>query len=157
MSSPLSPAIVGTVQKGKFIADDPALFRQAFYCHENRRVTLSVKRYSKNRSSNQNAYYFGVVVAMIGDHIGESDQMTVHESLKAAHNYEMRTVDKKEMRITLPTSDLTTAEFEAYLERVRRWASEFFSLYIPLPNEIEEGREDAAEMVKRNFPGAKVT
>jgi hypothetical protein len=133
----LSPTIIGTVKSGRFVADDPALFRKAFYCHENRKVELTVKRHSKRRSSNQNQYYWGVVVAMIGEHIGESNPETVHEILKVAHNFEIRSVMVgHHLRVPLSTTALSTADFEAYLERIRRWASEFLELYIPTPNEV---------------------
>jgi len=134
----ISPLITGTVVGGKFVADDCALFRQAFYVHEGRRVTVAVKRHQKRRSDQANRYYWGVVVAIIADYIGETDPETVHDWLKAQHNYEIKAIDGHELRVPRSTARLTTAEFEQYLERVRRWAAEFFSLYIPLPNEVAD-------------------
>ena len=137
MSKLLSPVIPGKVEGGKFKSEDAALFKKAFYPHEGKRVDITVKRHRDNRSNNQNAYYFGVVVAMIGQAMGEDDMEAIHEVLKLEHNYYIATVGKKEIRVPMSTAELDTAAFEAYLERVRRWASEFLSLYIPLPNEVE--------------------
>jgi hypothetical protein len=137
MSKHISPIVHGRVESGKFIPTDRAMFRSAFYAHEGKPVEVSVKRYRKRRSTQANAYYWGVVVAMIGDYVGESDPQTIHEMLKAAHNYEIKTVDGKEIRIPQSTADLTTVEFKEYIERVTRWASEYLSLYIPEPNEVE--------------------
>lgn len=138
MGEQVSPVIPGFVEGGKFTADDKDLFRRAFWPHERKRVVLTVKRERKDRSLNQNNYYWGVVVTMIGQAIGETDIESVHEVLKREHNYYIRTVSGRDIRVPLSTADLNTADFEAYMERVRRWASEYLSLYIPLPNEVAE-------------------
>lgn len=137
MGGLISPKVRGRVQGGKFIPMDKRIFRQAFFCHEGKEVDLTVKRHRENRSANQNAFYWGVVVPMIGEAIGEQDPEAVHEVLKVEHNYYMATVGKKEIRVPLSTAELTTTEFEEYLERIRRWASEWLSLYIPMPGEVE--------------------
>ena len=129
----ISPLILGVVKGGKFFADNSELFNQAFFCHEGRRVEVSVKRHVKKRSLKQDRYYFGVVVAMIGEAIGEDDPLAIHEVLKHECNYYL--AGDFEVRVPLSTKKLTTAEFEDYLERVRRWAAIFLSLYIPMPNE----------------------
>lgn len=132
----ISPRVIGRVENGKFVAHDPKVFNAAFYCHEGKEVEFTPKRHRKVRSLNQNAYYFGVVVPMIGQAMGETDIDAVHEVLKHEHNYYITAIGKKEIRVPLSTAELDTMDFEAYLERVRRWASEYFSLYIPLPNEV---------------------
>jgi hypothetical protein len=137
MGGLLSPKVRGRVKGGKFIPADPSTFKEAFFCHENKEVELTVKRHRQARSLNQNAYYWGVVVRMIGQQIGEDDPEAVHEMLKMEHNYYVATVGKKEMRIPLSTADLDTTAFEAYLEKIRRWSSEWLSLYIPSPGEVD--------------------
>lgn len=122
---------------------DQAVFRAAFYCHEGKEVEFTPKRLRKIRSLNQNAYYWAVVVPMVGQAMGETDIEAIHEVLKHEHNYYLSKVGEHEIRIPLSTADLNTADFEAYLERVRRWASEFFNLYIPLPNEVADESEPA--------------
>jgi hypothetical protein len=136
----LSPLILGEVRDGKLVADDPELLKKAFRCHEGKRVEFQVKRHRKVRSLNQNAYYWAVVVPLIADAMGEDDAETTHEVLKYECNYEMRAIGKggerREIRYPLSTADLDTLAFEAYCERCRRFAAEFFSIYIPLPNEV---------------------
>jgi hypothetical protein len=137
MSGLISPKVTGKVANGKFDPDDKSIFRKAFYCHEGKRVELTVKRHRDHRTLNQNAYYWKIVVGMIGEAIGEDDPEAVHEMLKVEHNYYMAKVGKREIRVPMSTTELNTVDFEAYLERVRRWASEWLSLYIPMPNEAE--------------------
>ncbi len=137
MAKLVSPIVVGKVVGGKFVPKDAPTFKKAFWAHEGKDVDITVKRHRETRSLNQNNYYWGVVVTMIGAAMGEGDIEAVHEVLKREHNYYVATVGKKEIRVPMSTAELETDEFEAYLERVRRWASEFLSLYIPLPNEVD--------------------
>jgi hypothetical protein len=136
----LSPMVYGEVRGGKLKADDPALLVAAFRCHEGKRVQVEVKRFRKARSLNQNAYYWKVVVHLVMEAMGEDDNVAAHEVLKFECNSEMRTIgkgeDRREYRHPLSTADLSTMEFEAYLERCRKLAAEFFGIYIPLPNEV---------------------
>lgn len=136
----LSPMVYGKVENGKFIADEPALFHAAFRCHEGKRVEFQPKRFRKARSQNQNAYYWKVVVHLVKDAMGEDDDEAAHEVLKFECNSEMRTIgkgeDRREYRHPLSTALLSTVEFEAYTERCRKFAAQFFGIYIPLPNEV---------------------
>ena len=139
----LSPMVYGEVQNGKLIADDPELLKAAFRCHERKRVQVEVKRWHKSRSLNQNAYYWKIIVALVMDAMGDDDPEAVHEVLKFECNYEMRAYgkgsDRKEYRYPLSTANLDTAQFEAYAERCRKHAAQFFGIYIPLPNEVVAG------------------
>lgn len=132
----ISPLVIGYVKDGSFVAYDKEKFKAAFYCHEGKEVEFTPKRHRKDRSVNQNSYYWGIVVPMIGKAMGETDAESIHCVLKHEHNYYVASGDHGEIRVPLSTADLNTADFEAYLERIRRWAVEFFSLYIPLPNEV---------------------
>lgn len=135
----ISPLVIGYVDaNGAFSAKDKEKFRAAFDCHRGHEVEFTPKRHKKNRSPNQNRFYWGVVIPLVGNAMGESDPESVHGMLKNELNYYMATIAGKGIRIPQSTADLNTADFEAYLERVRRWASEFFSLNIPLPGEVAE-------------------
>lgn len=132
----ISPVIHGRVEKGKFVPNDPHIFRSAFYRHEGKAIELQVKRYRKARSLNQNKYYHGVVVPMIGNAIGEEDLEAVHGLLKNKFNYEILVIGDDEIKKPLSTAKLNTEKFEIYCENIRMWASKFLGLYIPLPHEV---------------------
>jgi hypothetical protein len=127
---------LGKVEKGKFIPEDVKSFKSAFYSHEGKRVRVTVERFRNRRSDPQNRYYWGIVVPMVGEAIGESDAEAVHDMLKVELNYEILVVGDKEIRVPKSTAKLDTMEFKQYVERVQRWGSEFLSLYIPGPDEI---------------------
>ena len=102
------------------------------------------KRYKK-RSTMQNAYYWGVVVSVIQEHLElQGDKFAdeeIHELLKLKC-LEKRQITNKLTGETLevlgPTTSLTTTGMCEYIESCRQWGAEFFGLYIPAPNEQSE-------------------
>jgi len=99
-------------------------------------VNVSLKKFK--RSTDQNRYYWGVVLRMISDDTGY-EQSEVHEILKT----EFLKVTEKEINgklypIFKSSTKLNTAEFEEYLEKCRRFAAMNLQLVILLPNESEE-------------------
>lgn len=135
---PGTSSFAGKVEGGKLVVEDKRAFKSAFYPHEGKRVRVTVERWRNTRSTPQNKYYWGVVVDLIGKQMGEDDPQSVHEMLKLEHNYEIHVLAKgKEVRVPKSTAELDTAAFLEYVEKIRRWASEFLELYIPDPNEAE--------------------
>jgi chloramphenicol 3-O-phosphotransferase len=123
----------GTVVNGKFIPEDAKTFREAFYHFEGKPVEVIVRRKRKQRSDRQNRYYRGVIVRILADHLGYSED-EMHEALK----WEFLRVHHDDKPDTVrSTTTLTTLEFEEYCEKVRMWASKEFGCFIPLPNEVD--------------------
>ena len=104
-------------------------------------VTIEVKVKKRVRSDVQNAYYWGVVIAMIVERLRELghdvDRDLAHEFLKGRFLYsELTDPNSGEvMKIPRKTSELATGEFMDYLEHVKQFAAETLDLYIPDPNE----------------------
>lgn len=109
--------------------------------HEGKDVRIRIERKRKRRSLSQNAYYFGVVIPMVRqlllDYGNEVDDEETHAFLKE-HVGKLTTsvVGKsgRRMAITKSSASLTTAEFEEYLLRVRKFAAQE-GVQIPEPNE----------------------
>ena len=96
-------------------------------------VTVELRR--KHRTNEQNAYYHGVVLKMIADECGyrgEAELEGLHEELKR-----MFLPKNGRLNIVKSTASLSTVEFSDYIEKVRAWAAEELSLYIPDPNEAK--------------------
>lgn len=93
-----------------------------------------------SRSQKQNAYYWGVVLKIMGDEIGYLPD-EVHQLMgKQFLSYER---SPGELFIK-STTKLSTVEFEDYLSNVRRFAATELNIYVPLPNETEFSYEVAA-------------
>jgi len=94
---------------------------------------IEIQKSKKIRSLPQNKYYWGVVVKILGSHIGyTSDEM--HQILAS----KFLSYRKMNGEFVKSTTKLNTWEFENYLDKCRQWASGEMQVHIPLPNEITE-------------------
>ncbi len=132
----------GRVRGGRFVPDNRGLLASHIKSFEGMDVQFTISKRRKRRSGDQNAYYWGVVVNMVRD--GMQEVWGEHVSLEESHhilkfqcNYEERVNEATGEIIKIPktTTELSTAEFEEYLERCRRFAQEWLQVIIPLPNE----------------------
>jgi len=100
---------------------------------------LEIKRDKDKRSYSQNRYYHGVVVKMLGDELGNFPT-EMHEILKSLFLQYDAVIGKtgEVVRVVKSTTELTTIEFEEYLEKCRIFALTNLGIRIPLPNECIE-------------------
>jgi len=124
----------GKIEKGKIILEDSAGFKKYVQSFEGKKIQLSICKYKTKRSLKQNAYYFGVIIPIIADWVGEDDKEAIHEALK---NKFLEVRDNKGLKIVQSTAKLNTTQFEIYLERIRKWASIECGLVIPDPKSIK--------------------
>lgn len=123
----------GRIVKGRLQLAHPDAFRAyTASMKEGEDVYLSVSKRFKERSLDQNAYYWGVVIPLLSGHIGYfEDEM--HEAMKLKFLY--REVPGKIPTI-VSTARLSTKEFSEYIDRIIAWAAQMDPpLVIPLPNE----------------------
>lgn len=90
----------------------------------------------KIRSNPQNRYYHGVVVPILSEFLGYTNE-EMHEVLKHKFLRLMAFFPTKSggenVWITKSTADLDTKCFEEYLSQIRIWASSEIGCYIPDP------------------------
>jgi hypothetical protein len=94
-------------------------------------IWLSLYPISKERSSNQNRYYWGVVIHIIANELGYLPE-ELHDTLKAKFLIDQ----SSKLKIVRSTSNLDTVQFENYLSLIRVFASTDLNIFIPLPNEV---------------------
>jgi len=122
---------LGQVKKGDVVLDDPTGFKRHILSLDGKKIQVIVRKYKTTRSNEQNKYYWGAVVRVLGDELGYMPE-EIHEALKFKF---LRKEGKLET--VRSTTSLTTTEFEMFLEKVRIWALTDFQITIPLPNEVE--------------------
>ena len=129
---------------GRLVIDryDKPAFINLISKERNKDVVVRVVVSGKVRSGEQNRYYHGVVVPLVQSALAEElgEVLTkgeVHEFLKQQCNWREHVNEStgESLRIAHTTTDLSTVEFEDYMERCRRFAAEFLNTVIPLPNE----------------------
>lgn len=132
--------IFGTVdQEGKFKPKDPNYFKLVFKAFRGKEIILNVKEWIEKRSTLQNRYYWGVVVAAIADYMGEDDHEAVHDLLKRKFNGRIAIGSNGEEEVIgRSTTKMNRLEFCEYIDRIQRWAVVFCGgLIIRSPDEKE--------------------
>lgn len=112
--------------------DSPTALWKYMQTLQGKSVDITIKQHKSQRSNNQNNYYFGVVCKILGDYFGYTEE-EMHDALKM----KFLRHGPCDMETVKSTTKLNTAEFEDYLEKIRRWAVTEYSVSIPLPNECE--------------------
>jgi len=91
---------------------------------------VTVERWRERRSNSQNAYYWGVIVPMVAEHCGYSE-----DEAATAIEWHFLQVAGSNPPTARCAKALTTVEFSEHCSRVRQWASATLGVYIPEPNE----------------------
>lgn len=104
---------------------------------------------SKQRSLQENSYYWGVVLPTVSDHIGYTVE-ELHEIFKSLFLSEVKHIKMsngtlREVRYARSTASLKVFEFEQYLENIRTWSALELGINIQLPNEERIRDERASE------------
>ena len=90
---------------------------------------LQVVRHRKNRSLNENAYYW-MILTIVGEELGYLPQ-EVHEAFK---NMFLTDYTGKIPKVR-STSSLSTIDMEDYLQKIRVFALTELNINLPLPHE----------------------
>lgn len=135
--------------------DDAAVGAYLQKFEEGTRLEITMGKFSKRRTqgspgeaTNFNGYYWGVVVSMVSDAMGEIDDDVTHNLLQLLFNKRGIVVidpeTKRGINVEVPvgTKHLTGAEFAEYCSKIRTWASIPGNLcekgcYIPEPHEVD--------------------
>jgi hypothetical protein len=134
--SKLFPVFVGMVKNGEFVADDQDGYSVWMTNLDGKLCSLTIGEKKNQRTMNQNKYYNGVVLKIIGQHLGyERDE--VHEILSAKFLKKMLNVGGNDMVVVKSTTSLTTEEMSHYIEKCKRFAAVEFGCFIPEPEDIK--------------------
>lgn len=123
--------------KGKLELSNTDAFKNELLKFKGKRVYVIVDEEKQQRSINQNNYYWGVVVKILSNELGYT-QEEMHEILKAKFSpKDVKEVAGEQIVIPKSTTKQKTDEFETYLEHIRRFALLQLNCKIPLPNEVD--------------------
>ena len=130
----MKPIFRGVVKQGKLKVDNPTQFMIYLAILEGNRFQLEIHREKHARTLSQNAYYWGVIIELLGQHFGyEPDEM--HEALKFKF---LRKHEDSDLVTVGSTAKLDTVQFSEYIEKIMEWASKEYGIYIPVPGEYFE-------------------
>lgn len=128
----LAPIWRGQIENGELKLAQPSLFKN-YLSSLRGEVEIIVRKWKKRRSSNQNKYYWGVVVPIISKETGYSNE-EAHEALK----WKFLRQKKRELLPTVKsTTGLSTIEFNNYIEEIVKWAGQEMKIMIPEPDKVD--------------------
>jgi hypothetical protein len=123
---------LGRVESGKLIIERRAVFDAHMRELEGKRVRVSVRKYRRNRSLDQNALFHGLICREIAKHTGHSvDEIKEILKFKFA-----RVMGDDGLEYIKPTHLMDTREMSDLCERAVEWAAEFLGLAIDLPDDL---------------------
>ena len=97
---------------------------------------ITVKKKKHIRSLDANAYYWAILT-LIASESGEYDRDRLHSICAKKFNGELVHLPKSPAeRIGKSTSNLDSAEFSAYVSRVKMWARDEFNIIIPEKQDV---------------------
>lgn len=125
---------------GKALIPNRTELTQWFADNAGKSFTLSVKVNRRNRSNPQNSYYWGVVVPTVrramNAYGNDFSTEETHEFLKAEFNWkEIEVSEGYYLKVPVSTTALNTLDFMEYVDKIKLFAAEMFSVTIPEPGE----------------------
>jgi hypothetical protein len=106
------------------------------------KITITLQKEKKSRTSPQNRFYWGVVVELVRQGLKDAGHVLntqdTHEMLKLRFLKEILMVNENTGEVVeriKSTSELTTSEMNDYISEIQIFASEYLGIIIPDPNE----------------------
>jgi hypothetical protein len=132
---------INTSVKDGILATNRKYISDVIKSFEGANIIITIEKRKKKRSNNQNAFYWLVIDMMregfnntLGENVGVQE---VHEFLKNRFLFKEIVNENIGEVVKMPksTTELTTIEFEEYLDNIRAFGLEFLGITIPMPNE----------------------
>ena len=126
---------IAKIINGKIIYTYPSKVERQIQKLDNTSVIVEIKKNTVKRSGALNQYYWKVVVGILTDELGYTKE-EMHEVLKSKFLYKKELIGNEWIRVAISTTKLTNKEFIDYIDKIKMFASQELSIYIPDPNEI---------------------
>jgi hypothetical protein len=135
--------------EGGQVRKNRPLLEAALRQHEGREVSITIERWRKKRSNEQNAYWWGVIVPIFQDCLREAGMVRNKEQTHQLitdliiQKYgdsvilQESVLEGEVFQEKRGTSDLSTSEFMELVNEAQMFASEVFNIAIPDPNQVE--------------------
>ena len=131
----------GKVKDGTVKLASKSEFQAAVTALEGSEVEITISKKKKQRSLQQNAYYFGVIIPMLRQGLIDTglrvSKSETHEMLKSKF-LKKEIINEKTGEIFEyigSTTEMSTVDFMGFIAEIQMWASTYLSLYLPDPGE----------------------
>ena len=132
----MNPIFLASVRQGKLVFNNPEGFSKYLLKLNDKSVDVVIRLPRKDRSSNQNRYYFGVVISLLSKHTGYTPE-EIHSLLKEKFLSKIIVLAGKDEKIPRSSTELSTIEWEKWMTEIREWSAQELSCVIPEPNSVD--------------------
>lgn len=139
MPFPKKIEVEAIAKDGEFIFEFPSYVREFLVSHDGKKLTISIAKFTRKRSSPQNRYYHGVCIPLLQSAINsygnEYSKDEIHDFLKDRFLKADLIGNAGEIlgQYTRSTTSLTTIEFMDYVLQIQKFAAETLMTIIPDP------------------------
>ena len=133
--------IISEVKNGS-LTRNRNLIKDAIATFENKQVVIKIEKFKKKRSTQQNRFYYGVIIPIVQNCLKEAGHIMTNESthdlIKLKFLKETLFVNETTGEVIeriKSTTELSTSQFMDLLAEINNFTFEYFGVSIPSPND----------------------
>ena len=118
------------------------LIKDAIATFENKQVVIKIEKFKKKRSTQQNRFYYGVIIPIVQNCLKEAGHVMTNESthdlIKLKFLKETLFVNETTGEVIeriKSTTELSTSQFMDLLAEINNFTFEYFGVSLPSPND----------------------
>ena len=133
--------IISEVKNGS-LTRNRNLIKDAIATFENKQVVIKIEKFKKKRSTQQNRFYYGVIIPIVQNCLKEAGHIMTNESthdlIKLKFLKEALFVNETTGEVIeriKSTTELSTSQFMDLLAEINNFTFEYFGVSLPNPND----------------------
>ena len=133
--------IISEVKNGS-LTRNRNLIKDAIATFEGKQVVIKIEKFKKKRSTQQNRFYYGVIIPIVQNCLKEAGHIMTNESthdlIKLKFLKETLFVNETTGEIIeriKSTTELSTSQFMDLLAEINNFTFEYFGVSLPSPND----------------------
>lgn len=133
--------IISEVKNGS-LTRNRNLIKDAIATFEGKQVVIKIEKFKKKRSTQQNRFYYGVIIPIVQNCLKEAGHVMTNESthdlIKLKFLKETLFVNETTGEIIeriKSTTELSTSQFMDLLAEINNFTFEYFGVSLPSPND----------------------
>ena len=133
--------IISEVKNGS-LTRNRNLIKDAIATFEGKQIVIKIEKFKKKRSTQQNRFYFGIVIPIVQNCLKEAGHIMTNESthdlIKLKFLKETLFVNETTGEVIeriKSTTELSTSQFMDLLAEINNFTFEYFGVSLPSPND----------------------
>lgn len=133
--------IISEVKNGT-LTRNTNLIKDAIQTFEGKQIVIKIEKAKKKRSTQQNRFYYGVIIPIVQNCLKEAGHLMTNESthdlIKLKFLKEALFVNEETGEVIeriKSTTELSTSQFMDLLAEINNFTFEYFGVSLPSPNE----------------------